>query len=139
MNGTAYCSITRNQHIPQYCGSCWAFASTSALADRINILRKGAWPSALLSVQSVIDCAGAGSCNGGAQQHRGASKHCVLVAASKHTQHCGSSQLVGLTFCWLLAPCNTHAGDDKAVYAYASRHGIPVDTCNTYMAQNQKV
>lgn len=40
-------------------------------------------------------------------------------------------------------PCNVvlccAAGDDKAVYDYASRHGIPVDTCNTYVAQNQKV
>ena len=66
MDGVNYLSWNKNQHIPQYCGSCWAQGSTSAIADRFNILNKGLAASPVgLDAQVIVNCQAGGSCDGG--------------------------------------------------------------------------
>lgn len=56
VNGTNYLTYQRNQHIPIYCGSCWAFSASSALSDRIKIQRKAQWPDIIIAPQVLISC-----------------------------------------------------------------------------------
>lgn len=70
MNGTSYLTHNLNQHIPQYCGSCWAHGALSSLGDRIKIQRMKTGmtgPDINLSIQYILNCGSyiAGSCHGG--------------------------------------------------------------------------
>jgi len=63
VNGVNHLTMSRNQHLPQYCGSCWVHGSTSALSDRIKIARIAASAPGVaagvdinLAVQHVLDC-----------------------------------------------------------------------------------
>ncbi|CAK9052619.1 Cathepsin Z [Durusdinium trenchii] len=72
VNGRSFLTAMKNQHIPQYCGSCWAHGVVSALQDRIKIARKGRGEDINLSIQYILNCGTrvAGSCHGGS--HTGA-------------------------------------------------------------------
>jgi hypothetical protein len=72
VNKTKLMTTIRNQHIPVYCGSCWAMGSSSALADRLNIMQVragGVMSENMPSVQAIQTCGndetGCGTCNGG--------------------------------------------------------------------------
>lgn len=66
-NGTCFLTHVLNQHLPQYCGSCWAHGALSSLADRVKISRKARGPDINLSIQYILNCGTetAGSCHGG--------------------------------------------------------------------------
>mmetsp|Transcript_13958 Transcript_13958/g.16933 ORF Transcript_13958/g.16933 Transcript_13958/m.16933 type:complete len:346 (+) Transcript_13958:158-1195(+) len=67
VNGKSYVTKMLNQHIPQYCGSCWAHGALSALADRIKIARGAKGDDINLAIQFILNCGTevAGSCHGG--------------------------------------------------------------------------
>jgi len=59
-------TVSKNQHIPQYCGSCWAFSAASAVSDRLRLMTKGAWPEHDLSPQVIVNCDSTSEgCHGG--------------------------------------------------------------------------
>lgn len=71
VGGESYVSKILNQHIPQYCGSCWAHGTLSALADRIKIARAANGElngtEINLSIQHMLNCGKdlGGTCKGG--------------------------------------------------------------------------
>jgi cathepsin X len=69
VGNVSYLTRPLNQHVHQWCGSCWAHSALSSLADRIKIDRgaEASGDEIDLSIQSILNCGGrvAGSCFGG--------------------------------------------------------------------------
>jgi cathepsin X len=67
ISGVSYVTEMLNQHLPVYCGSCWAHGSTSSVADRIRIMTNNSAIPVRPSVQVILNCAKtqAGTCDGG--------------------------------------------------------------------------
>ena len=119
VSGKSFLTHSLNQHIPQYCGSCWAHGALSALADRIKIARGAVGDDINLSIQYILNCGGgvAGSCWGGS--HSGVrSPICIhkVVSFEVHT---------------LRSPVSF----TLQVYEFSKTQGyIPYDTCMPYLA-----
>jgi len=65
-DGRNYTTVSRNQHIPKFCGACYAFGSTTALSDRIKIAQGGVGAEVNLAMQVVLNCDKTDlGCNGG--------------------------------------------------------------------------
>jgi cathepsin X len=121
VDGVNYLTKSLNQHIPQYCGSCWAHGALSALADRIKIARCGAGDEINLSVQYILNCGSstAGSCHGGS--HSGA------------YQFIKDSGFVPFDTCNPYLACSSESGDGfcKHVDTTCTKANI-CRTCDTF-------
>jgi len=67
IGGINFLTKNLNQHLPQWCGSCWAHGALSSLGDRIKIARNTTRPDINLPVQFLLNCGNAGTCEGGDQ------------------------------------------------------------------------
>jgi cathepsin X len=66
VDGVRYATPSKTQQVPHICGSCWAFAATGSLSDRVRIAAKGTPIDINLSPQTLLNChTDAGDCNGG--------------------------------------------------------------------------
>merc|ERR1711998_662473 len=107
VNGVNYLTNLRNQHIPSYCGSCWAHAATSALSDRIKIQRKAAWPDINIAPQVLISCSGDDGCHGGEaynafewmHDNEASDETCAIYRARGHDNGAKCSQQIKCENC----------------------------------------
>jgi len=122
VDGVNYLTNIRNQHIPQYCGSCWAHAATSALSDRIKIGRKAAWPDINIAPQVLISCSGDDGCHGGdaynafewMKSNEITDETCSIYRARGHDNGVDCAPITVCENCMPGAPC--FAQDNYKVY-----------------------
>ena len=148
VDGINHLSPVRNQHIPVYCGSCWAHGATSAMTDRWTIEHKAAtkFPGpTLLSVQNVIDCGDAGSCFGGwdGLVYAYAEVGSVLFSIDRSISTRLFSTRSISTRSISTRPISTRSISTRLTRSFVrsfllQERGIPSETCNAYQAINQE-
>lgn len=113
-NNTNFLTTVRNQHLPFYCGSCWAHAAASSLSDRIKIARNAAWPEIDISPQVLISCDSVSNgCHGGNAVHaysylhfnEGTDETCSIYQARGHDNGIECSPIVKCKDCHPLEDC----------------------------------
>jgi len=123
VNGTNYLTNIKNQHLPVYCGSCWAQATASSLSDRIKIARKAAWPDINISPQVLISCeVEDDGCHGGEPIRANAWMHfneitdetCSIYRARGHDNGHKCSAIAVCQHCWPHTPC--YVPDEYPIY-----------------------
>ena len=117
VNNINYLTKMLNQHIPQYCGSCWAHASISSLSDRVNILLNNTKYNINLSIQYILNCGAdiAGSCHGGS--HTGT------------YQFIKDSGFIPFDTCLTYEACSSNSEEKKCLFGdYTCK---PINICRT--------
>jgi len=113
VDGVNYLTQAKNQHIPQYCGSCWAQAATSSLSDRIKIARKAAWPDINIAPQVLISCGPMDGCHGGdagaanqwIAENGITDETCAIYQARGHDNGAPCSAISTCETCWPETGC----------------------------------
>jgi cathepsin X len=125
VSGASYLTKSLNQHLPQWCGSCWAHGALSSLADRIKIARNAEGDDINLSIQFILNCGGeiAGSCLGGS--------HIGVYEFIKKTG------FVPVDTCMPYLACSSDSNEGFCPHVDTTCSAINTcRTCNTFVEKN---
>jgi cathepsin X len=140
-DGKNYLSWNKNQHIPRYCGSCWSQGTSSAIADRFNIMNYQYNMTPIgIDAQQLINAQAGGSCNGGnpAQVYKYA--HDVGLVHSSCEQYVAYNLQTGYTGLDTCRDCTgpaPAAGDDGMANCHAVEPNVRYYIASYYSVKGE--